>query len=1090
MSWYPLQIPMNKGLEQHSAESGFERSSGLSRGINLDFGTKDAVRGRPGWTRRSGFTKRILDSSGTVSYDSVATKALTGYSNFKAISVLDSFGSRPGLVSEGRIYVDDGNVWQDRGGFCSAKVQRLCSYMYPVDGSPLALDNTMENTPYNWAGCGYDIGPVYNGPVASSLFTSWGILNSLGQVAGRAKANTSSGAMCAASTARIGDISATLTGSNLTLDLLLHTADTDTVTKVTLSSALRNNDSGVALLDVGTMFCICADYDTSVFYVGFWVDPASAADTYRILRVDTTGTILTTASFTTGSTAYTTSQPALWLTNTDAATNRLVVVEHTASGVKTKILNATTLVDQAIDVTLTTRVCTSMSPSIVCGVAESGSVWVCFTAQHSVLPQDGDRLYVYKRSLSAATSTFYNSWGWYRQTATRPTGHVSRIQHQPIKVAGRVLLGLSTITGNEGTAPTNGNHMAATWTVHDITDLWQAGVATGATSGSLAEPVCIASGPLEGSALAMSPVSAVVEDSSSSYRFSSIDWSEIRSAPLLPRTNDTYISGLVGEGGVVGMNRVKLLAPQYSQFQQTTIIAGSVPRCLSGGDVFPINFVWGARPSIIEVDQSNSGNLVVGDSYSLAVVYSWTDEQGKVHRSSPSSPWTTVVPAGTNRQFDVMIQYPYFAERLSGSIDVELYMTEANPSSSAVAYYLVGVKSFTAVSPLGFPTTIISVADAPVRQEKVLYTSGGVLSSQPVRADGGVATVRNRCWVSDGQFVYASRLGDEAAANEGPSWHIDDTLRLRVGSPGKSVIGLAEMGNMLAIFTEDGVWITAGDGPDDLGVGQPFRDPERMCNVGAVAQRSIASTPVGVVFQAAHTLADGRPETGGLFALDAGFNIVQLSAPVRDEVGDAVAGDVLFNDSRDTLYWSRPTTGDLLMFDKRVQAWSKWTVEPTITDLEGTVFPNSDPFTSFAVAAGYLVGVADEPAKLIGTAGTDTLGVTAGYPMMLRLKQIAVAKDQAGFGRCRSVQLVQDKVEVSEPYNVTVDIYDGDEQIGHAVHTALTGMEPPTESFTDKQKATSIDVEITASRAAVTWTGMVLLVRGLVRTKQGPRNYQ
>jgi hypothetical protein len=1074
--WFPLQVPLNRGLSQHVAENGFDRNDGLTSGINLDFGTKGAVRGRPGWTRRSGYTKRALDVNANVDYSSVATKALTGYSGFKAASVLDAFGARGALVSRGRIYVDDKQVWQDRGGCCPMEAKRLVSYPASVGDAPGTSGNDWQNAPINWAGCGYDFGLLGR----SALGNQWVLLNEDNQPAGRASDSAVAAGFMA--TARIGAVSAGVMIASGGLYLVLHTAGTDTITSTILSAVPRFNTSGAALTDVGTMCCICADYDAAVFYVAFWVDPTSAVDTYRVLRVDTTGAILTTASFATGTTALTTTQPALWITNTDAATNRLVVAEHTASGVKTKILNATSLADVVLDVTLTANVCTSMSPSIVCGAAENGEVWVAFTAQ---VPLLGDQLFIYKRSLTAATSRLYNQWGWERKTNATKPGHVVRLHHQPISVGGRILLGLSTITGTEGTAPANSCNTAATWTVVDITDLWATGVSTGATSGNLVEPVCVASGTLEGSAFAASPFTAVLE-SSTAYRFGSLDWLQIESAASATVGDNTFVSGRVGFSGQLGMNRVTFLNPQYAQFQQTTLIAGSVPRALAGGDVHPVNFPWGAGASINAIGQTGAGSLVVGDSFTLQAIWVWYDEQQKLHRSAPSTAWTVLISGGFSKKLDVDVQAPHFAERLAGTIYVELYMTQANPTGAA-ALYLVGTQAYGGSS---VQSTSFEVFGEPDGTSAPLYTGGGVLSCQRPSAQGGVATVRNRCWMADGSFVYASRLGDEQAANEAPSWHIDDTLRLRVGSPGSSIVGLAELGDNLAIFTQDSIYLTTGDGPDDTGLGQNFREPVRMADVGALAQRAIASTPVGVVFQAAYTLADGTPETGGLFVLGSGFQVEQVSAPVRNEVTDNVAGDVIFNPVRDILYWSRPTNGDLLVFDKRAQAWSKWTVEATVTNLSGVILTNSDPFVSFSVAGGVLHGVADEPAKLLGTTGTDTLTQTASYPMSLRLNQVAVARDQGGWGRCRSIQLVQDKAETAEPYNVTVDVYDGGEQIGHVVHTSLTGLEQPTESFLDKQKASTVDVVLSVNKAIIAWTGMVLQVKGLMRTKQGPRNYQ
>lgn len=1085
-NWFPLRIPLNKGLEQHEAENAFESEHGLTSGINLDFGKKGAVRGRPGWTRTTGFTKRLLSDLGLPSQSFVATKALTGYSGFKPFEVQDGFGRSPALMSQGRIYVQSEGVWQDRGGGCAMKVTRLPEYPVDTDGFNLNLNPYWRNVPLNHAGLGYDFGPSET--QMSGTFGGTNLMTA-GEDGRFTGVSSFSSTFSRGVAARCGTVSALLTQVGASLYIHLHTEGSSTTSSVLLATDCRVNTSSGTILDMSSMFCICCDYDSGVFFVSYFVDPAVTATRYRVLRVSTAGVNLLTASFASPvSTVASAGQPGMWITNTSATTNKVVLAMHgsTTIGVQTTVLNATTLVTLGIDATLgTTASGTVLSPSVVCGVAENDEVWVCYVAAGTIIVNSGiSALFIWKRSLTTTSSRKYLEHGSNSPSFTsRHPGRTYFCHHQPIKFGGRTLFGLSVVSGMEAASDVSLYHPAATWYVLDLTDLWSSGIATGSTSGNLIDPMCVAQGPFEGSSAPYSPSSAMLSVDGLSYRFQSIDWTDVASGPFAAVGAGSVSVGRMGYKGRAGMNQITFLDAQVAGFSKSTIIAGSVPRALAGGSVHPVGFLASSVPNILSVTLTAGGSYVAGSSYTVSAVYVWMDESGNIHRSMIANSWSVAIPGGANQNMVIRVDQPHFTERIFGNVKCEVYVSEANPPAGSIALYRVD--TFFYDPDLAYFDVTTANVDTTA---EVIYTAGGVLSCQPVRADGGVATVGNRCWVSDGKRVYASRLGDESANNEAVSWHIDDTLALRLPTASSTIIGLAGVEDRLAILADNGVWMTTGEGPDDLGQGAAFRDPVRMANVGCAGQRSIAAMKGVVVFQASDTFVDGTPETGGLWALSGG-QPMQISAPVRDEIGDSLAGDVVYNDGRDILYWSRPTTGDLLVFDGRVQAWTKWTVEPTIEELDGTILVNSDPFTSFAVAQGTLWGVADEPAKMTGAAGTDALGQTASFPMSLRLSKVAVSRDPGGWARCRSVQLIQDPNTDTTPYNVTVDVYDGAELIGHTIHTALTGEEPPSEAFNNTQKCSTIDIELSSSRATVVWTGLVLSVKGLMRTKQGPRNY-
>jgi hypothetical protein len=117
--------------------------------------------------------------------------------------------------------------------------------------------------------------------------------------------------------------------------------------------------------------------------------------------------------------------------------------------------------------------------------------------------------------------------------------------------------------------------------------------------------------------------------------------------------------------------------------------------------------------------------------------------------------------------------------------------------------------------------------------------------------------------------------------------------------------------------------------------------------------------------------------------------------------------------------------------------------------------------------------------------------------MKLQLGNVAVAKDPGGLGRARSVQVVEDVRAVSSTqYDLQVDAQDGDDVIAHGQHFMATDRDVRTETFFSKQKCSAIAVTLTANAnldqtagqwSAPTWTGMVILVKGLTRNKEVSR---
>lgn len=935
MAWNPLRIPLNKGLAQNVAGRAFDgKAPRMLRGLNLDYGTEGAVRGRSGWEPLETYMARTLDSSGGGVYSSYlslasASQASSTTTNTHAlpIEIKDRYGSRPGLLAANRLFVQDGSPnpllgtgarWIDRGGCVPTRVTKVGSF------SSVDL-GTMQNWNVQALNASYTFGhraPVNtnNGPLV--------FLDDFGREA-TTLAAPGTGKATRGLSARCGDYSAMLYQSGAQLLMYIHQKSTDTCVSSNLGGVVNcrvGSGSLSTVFDNGNNSCVCCDWDQTGFFVVYLIDNgAGAPHQYRVLKVSTAGAVTASATFTAGgnvdvSTGVATTQASVWICNTPVSRNTLVVADQTSSGVHTKIIDATTLADMGIDATLTANVPTTWGPNVVCGAADS-VVWVAFTSQDGFDPVIGggasfatDSLRIYQRSTLANTQWLLSTRKFRRSLMnTSDTGTCILIQHQPVIVGTSVLLGLSTIKTTSATIPATLNNPVATWSVHDLNYLWQDGSA--GSIGTLAyanrDPVCVAKGERDGSAPPWAPNSAMVSADGRSYRFSSLDWNDVQAKVF--GTVQVYYEG--AGNAVCTLNNVELLEPQVAHIRGNTVIAGNVPRMLSTGFVTPVGFPWSEAPGI-SIIVGGGGTLVAG-SYAITAIWQFVDEAGNVTRSSVSHSATATIAAPGGR-IDVYVQHPHFNEREYGAVSCRVYSTVVNGTGNAPTYFRGSTEYRRDAA-----ECLITLNVAPDGSEELLYTVGGVLESQVPRADGGVTVSANRCWVSDGSSLFASRLGDEQANNEAPSWHIDDSLLVHVPTLSSLIVGLASNQDQVFAVTGAGVWATTGEGPDDLGHGSSFRDPVQIAQVGGTAQRSMASVPGGVVLQANYTLQDGRPETGGLWFVTVNQESY-ISGPIRDEISSNEAGDLVYHPVRNLLLWVRPTAGKIIVYDQRAQAWTTW----------------------------------------------------------------------------------------------------------------------------------------------------------------------
>lgn len=984
--WKPKILAFQKGIDTGRSEIALDGPA-LSDLRNADFGLRGALRTRPGYRRVTGFSRRGQDTNVFPTDTTVATLAATGYGS--PVMATSRFGEeRPLLLTRGRAFTyessDAGAVqvarWSDRLGVLQARTETVGNFRR--SGALGALGNIFANDTNLGIATGFHFGP-------GSLDGMTGLISRLTD-GGHSETDlvfTNVSGMGNFDWGRGNGATMNRTGAYASAVVFVQPA---TNNLYWLSAPPGSAGFGGALLATDAITSggtgmigppvICADYDTQSWFVAYWTN---VANVFKVLRVTSGGTV--TATYTSGALAGTTG--GIWITNSSVADDKVVVaLSRGATGVITRVLSHA-LVDQAIDVTLTPG---TNHESAVVGVAESGEVWGAMSFTAASATDSGVR--VFKRSLTAATSNTYNTWegtswgsaiGGY--TAANGAAH-HMLVHQPIKVAGRVLMGLGapgqTLGAGGGTTTTLYPYTAHRWYVFDITDLNRAAT----TTGTLQEPVLVARSELECAPFVGPRAAMIDQDNSAHYRFPAVAWEEV----VRVSTGSTVF--YAGSGALDGkasfqhrLYDIRIEPQQVAEHRSGTVIGGAVPRVLTDGNVQPVGFPWLGAPNLNVVRSGGAGTLTAG-SYAVVAIWTHVDEAGVIHRSEPSD---TYVFAGAllNDGLVCTVTNPLFSERDVGLVYAEIYCTQVNPTAASL-HYLVG----RVARSVNNATLTFTISAPPSPQAMPLYSDGNVLPIRHVQADGGLAAVGERLWASDGRNVHASRLGAYGVP-EAPGWNDDGPLSLQLPAAAGRVVALAGIDDKLIILCTNGVWALNGDGPDDTGQGVGFREPIRISNIGALSPRTVVEVPGrGVLFVGSRAGEDNRGTSGGLYVVDRSLSVKRVGTELSG-VSPTWARDLtdaaLVPESEVVVF--RGPSG-VFALDLGSGLWSTW------LGGGGVDFP----FT-FAGSRGALWGCGTEPGVFDLAGGQDTAGTTAFVALGLTTSHLPLSASPMLRGRIRSV---------------------------------------------------------------------------------------
>lgn len=317
-----------------------------------------------------------------------------------------------------------------------------------------------------------------------------------------------------------------------------------------------------------------------------------------------------------------------------------------------------------------------------------------------------------------------------------------------------------------------------------------------------------------------------------------------------------------------------------------------------------------------------SGTAVYPSVFQYLVVYAWKDKSGQLHRSAPSLPLTYTVSAAPKKTPTIRY-YPLFFTQKE-NVEVEIYRTEANGTTFyklKQAYTDIKMNN-KAVAYAEFPD---SLDDATLIANEVLYTTGGTLENVSCDASKYVATYKNRVFAmsADGTYLHYSKTREQ----NGPVEFAAE-LKIKLDSYGGPGTALIKMDDHLVIFKESAFFTISGEGPNNLGEQDDFRQPQLVTSdVGCTELNSVVSLPTGIMFKSAK----------GIYMLGRDFNLRYIGAPVEAYNGLTITSATLITNTNEVRFTTSDSTGLTLVYDYFHQRWSTF---ENITAVDACIYNN------------------------------------------------------------------------------------------------------------------------------------------------------
>lgn len=341
-----------------------------------------------------------------------------------------------------------------------------------------------------------------------------------------------------------------------------------------------------------------------------------------------------------------------------------------------------------------------------------------------------------------------------------------------------------------------------------------------------------------------------------------------------------------------------------------TFVAGARLHEWDTTQTFPAGLEAG--PCRIAATDTGIGSGPDTGSHQYVACWKHIDAQGNIHRSPPCAPITVsttghavsvALPLGNLIPFAPYSRFPV----------LEVYRTVVSPGT---------VFHLCATSVAGVASVADTMTDATLIAQPILYTQGerggisGLLPNDEPPPCRYICAGDSRLLIGGLENPNEVQWSKLFYPGEAVTWTIDEAYRRTLPEP---VTAVSFLDGSWLVFTAEGIYDLAGDGPSDNGKDGDFGEPrKRPSDTGCISHRSLVTCAQGILFQGTN---------GGIWLLPRGGNApVWIGQPVRDVLASfPVVRDAALIEAENCVYWAlsntAATAGMLLVYDLRNSQW-------------------------------------------------------------------------------------------------------------------------------------------------------------------------
>lgn len=333
--------------------------------------------------------------------------------------------------------------------------------------------------------------------------------------------------------------------------------------------------------------------------------------------------------------------------------------------------------------------------------------------------------------------------------------------------------------------------------------------------------------------------------------------------------------------GVVGCYFEFNAAPttQKVMASNTLIVNGGTLMMYDGTQFVEQGFLY--YPEDLTITDSGATGAYTNGAYSFQVIFEWSDAQGNIYQSTPSSIVTHTVNGGSGSS-NLIVACSGLTLTQKTNVNVVLYRTPLNTTTAPLQRDQAIANSVTSPN---FSTTITSTVEPPTGDN--IYTTGGVVGNDSPPATKAIALYRNRVVAvpceQGSSFWYSDSLEPGVAVNFSLSftWNIDPR--------GGDIVGLIQMDDKLLLGKASTWFFMNGAGPASTGDGNDFTDAQLLpVDCGVINPKSLLLLPMGVFFKAQK----------GLYVLDRSLQAQYIGADVEQYNSANITSALLLQDGR------------------------------------------------------------------------------------------------------------------------------------------------------------------------------------------------